>query len=48
MKTISFICLFLSYIALARFYFVYGYNEAQSDRQRANEKLQMCLRTIYE
>lgn len=48
MKTVGItILLALQFIVIARLYFIKGYNEAQYDRKIANDKLQICLRTIY-
>ena len=40
------ILLALSYLIVARLYFIYGYNEAQFDREVANKKLLECLEVI--
>lgn len=47
MKTAgALILLGLSYLIVARLYFIYGYKEAQFDREIANIKLQQCYEVI--
>lgn len=45
MKPAGVILLALSYLLIARLYFIYGYKEAQFDREVANKKLLECLST---
>jgi len=47
MKTAgALIMLASSYLIVARLYFIYGYKEAQFDREIANIKLQQCYEVI--